>query len=181
MPAMPKIQAKKVFSVKSKDEGETLIENRGFGDKEPEVRMMNLMMVEGSGYEGMDMTNMSQADMKTEGMKSANTQSTHSGHAMAIRAQEPDIAIELTKFPPTPKVGANFYEFTLAPKTKATAEVYMTSMDMGTETVNSQPDGKGNFSATADLGMSGNWRLRVQIRAPDLKLHEATIKMLTPF
>ena len=56
MPQMPRIEPKKVFVVPSQDAGEALLEDRGFGEEEDQVRMMNLMMVEGSGFEGMDMT-----------------------------------------------------------------------------------------------------------------------------
>ena len=54
-------------------------------------------------------------------------------------------------------------------------------MDMGTETVNLQPDGKGHFSATGDLLMGGDWQVRVQLRTRDNKLHEAIVKLLTPY
>ncbi|MBO0795737.1 MAG: FixH family protein, partial [Ktedonobacteraceae bacterium] len=49
----------------------------------------------------------------------------------------------------------------------------MLDMDMGTDTINLQPDGKGNFSASGDLAMAGHWQLRIQVRTPDNKLHEA--------
>jgi len=54
-------------------------------------------------------------------------------------------------------------------------------MEMGTDTVNLQPDGKGHFSATGDLVMGGNFQLRIQIRTPDNTLHEATVKEPVPF
>ncbi len=54
----------------------------------------------------------------------------------------------------------------------------MLDMDMGTTPINLQADGKGNFSASGDLDMGGNWGLRVQIRAPNLKLHEANVKIV---
>ncbi len=57
----------------------------------------------------------------------------------------------------------------------------MLDMDMGTDAVNLQADGKGHFSATGDLEMGGNWGLRVRIRTPDLKLHEGSVKMVTPY
>ncbi|HZR44477.1 MAG TPA: FixH family protein, partial [Ktedonobacteraceae bacterium] len=57
----------------------------------------------------------------------------------------------------------------------------MLDMDMGTDTVNLQPDGKGNFKANGDLSMGGNWQLRIEVRTPDFKLHEATVKLFTPF
>jgi copper transport protein len=57
----------------------------------------------------------------------------------------------------------------------------MLDMDMGTDTVNLLPDGKGHFSASGDLSMAGNWQIRVQIRTPDNTLHEAKVKLFTPF
>ena len=56
----------------------------------------------------------------------------------------------------------------------------MLDMDMGTDTVNLQPDGKGHFSARGDLSMGGYWQVRVEIRTLDATLHEATIKFFTP-
>ena len=53
-------------------------------------------------------------------------------------------------------------------------------MDMGTDSVTLQPDGKGHFSATGDLVMGGHWQIRIQIRTLDNKLHEATVKLSTP-
>ncbi len=57
----------------------------------------------------------------------------------------------------------------------------MLDMDMGTNTLNLLPDGKGHFSGTGDLAMPGDWQIRVQIRTPDATLHEASVKLLTPF
>ncbi len=70
-----------------------------------------------------------------------------------------------------------------APATNIGVSLYTTmlDMDMGTDTVNLQPDGKGYFSATGDLAMAGDWQIRIQIRTPDATLHEASVKLLTPF
>ena len=57
----------------------------------------------------------------------------------------------------------------------------MLDMDMGTDTVNLLPDGKGHFSGSGDLSMPGNWEIRIQIRTPDATLHEARVKLVTPF
>ncbi len=57
----------------------------------------------------------------------------------------------------------------------------MLDMDMGTDTVKLQPDGKGNFSSSGDLSMGGHWQIRIQIRTPDNTLHEASVKFFTPF
>jgi copper transport protein len=54
-------------------------------------------------------------------------------------------------------------------------------MEMGTDTVNLQPDGKGHFSATGDLVMGGHWQIRIQIRTPQNTLHEARVTFVTPF
>ena len=72
---------------------------------------------------------------------------------------------------------------THAPTTNVGVSLYTTmlDMDMGTDTVNLLPDGKGHFSAPGDLGMGGNWQIRIQVRAPDNTLHETTIKIFTPF
>ncbi len=69
------------------------------------------------------------------------------------------------------------------PTTNIGVSLYTTMLDMnmGTDTVNLQPDGKGNFSAPGDLTMSGNWGIRIQIRTPDNTLHEANIQLYTPF
>jgi nitrogen fixation protein FixH len=56
----------------------------------------------------------------------------------------------------------------------------MLDMDMGTDTVNLQPDGKGSFTARGDLSMPGNWQIRIQIRTPENTLHEAKVKLFTP-
>ncbi len=57
----------------------------------------------------------------------------------------------------------------------------MLDMDMGTNTLNLLPDGKGHFSGTGDLDMPGNWEIRIQIRTPGATLHEASVKLVTPF
>ncbi|HYT36573.1 MAG TPA: copper resistance protein CopC [Ktedonobacteraceae bacterium] len=70
-----------------------------------------------------------------------------------------------------------------APATNIGISLYTTmlDMDMGTDTVNLLPDGKGHFSGSGDLSMPGNWQIRIQIRTPDATLHEASVKLVTPF
>ena len=70
-----------------------------------------------------------------------------------------------------------------APVTNVGVSLYTTilDMDMGTDSVNLQPDGKGHFSGTGDLVMGGNWQIRIQVRTPNNTLHETTIKMVTAF
>ncbi len=100
-----------------------------------------------------------------------------------LKTSDKLFTIKLTVSPDT--AGPNTFTVTVfdshgARATNVGVSIYTTmlDMDMGTTPVNLQPDGKGNFSAPGDLDMSGNWGLRVQIRAPDLNLHEATVKMV---
>lgn len=53
MPSMPILKPKRVFTV---DDPDKLQAQAGFAKDAKEVGMMNLMMVEGSGMEGMDMS-----------------------------------------------------------------------------------------------------------------------------
>ncbi len=57
----------------------------------------------------------------------------------------------------------------------------MLDMDMGTNRITLQPDGKGHLSAQGVLSMGGNWQIRILIRTPDGTLHIATVKFFTPF
>ena len=54
-------------------------------------------------------------------------------------------------------------------------------MDMGTDSLDLLPDGKGSFSGSGDLVMGGNWSIRVQVRTPDNQLHAANFVVYTPF
>lgn len=170
MPGMPIQKFKKEYTVKTKEEGEALREDWGYGDKEPEVRMMNLMMVEGSGYEGMDMGSMNMSDMKF-----ADAHSGHGAHAGPVTAADSTQevtkkSIEIAKGPATPKVGANLYQFSIldpntskpASKAKITAEVYMTSMDMGTETPKVKEVKSGLYEVKANFSMAGPWAIKIK-------------------
>lgn len=57
----------------------------------------------------------------------------------------------------------------------------MLDMDMGTDIISLPPDGKGHFSGGGDLSMAGNWQISIQIRTTDHSLHEAIVKIVTPF
>ena len=69
------------------------------------------------------------------------------------------------------------------PTTNVGVSLYTTmlDMDMGTDTVNLLPDGKGHFSASGDLSMGGNYQIRIQIRTPSNTLHEAKVQFYVPF
>ena len=52
----------------------------------------------------------------------------------------------------------------------------MLTMDMGTDNIPMQSDGKGHFTAIGLLTMSGRWEIRVAVRTPDNVLHEAKVQ-----
>ena len=162
MKQMPKITPKKIYTVKSKANGEDILDSRGFGDKEPEVRMMNLMMVEGSGVEGMDMS------------------AGHS-HTMQVAANEnatkgPETGSSKYEYKATiksgvAKVGANVVNISIRdlkanePKKglKPKAQVYMTSMDMGTDEPRVRETSPGNYQLTATFSMKGPWAVKLML------------------
>jgi uncharacterized membrane protein len=57
----------------------------------------------------------------------------------------------------------------------------MLDMDMGTDSLNLQPDTQGNFSGSGDFSMGGNWGIQVQVRTLDNTLHKASFKVYAPF
>lgn len=160
MPSMPKIQEKQVHVVK---QGDDFDEQKGFGDQESMTRMMNLMMVEGSGYEGMDM----------EGMKLADNNSP-SGHSMAgmghsdTNSTTSDFPYEIEAKPKAdPKVGTNVIEFTIKERQKEAkglklkSQVFMASMDMGTEEPAVKEVSPGKYQVKAPFTMKGPWAVKL--------------------
>ena len=87
------------------------------------------------------------------------------------------------------RFGANVFTVTVTDSSTGNIDTSVTvyisttmlDMDMGTDLVSLSPDGKGHFSGTGDLSMSGNWQIGIQIRTPDHTLHEATATIVTPF
>jgi copper transport protein len=53
----------------------------------------------------------------------------------------------------------------------------MLDMDMGTDTFDLQPNGKGQYSAQDDLGMNGNWQVDIDLQTSDHTLHKATVPL----
>jgi hypothetical protein len=171
MHGMPKITPKKTYSVTTDEEGEALLEQRGYGDEEPMVRMMNLMMVGGSGYEGMDMSEMKVA---SDGSAPRGAHGTHSGHgappapeARAGQGASYDFTVKIT--PEPPKVGTNLVEVNIQTKDGAKparglrikAQVYMTNMDMGTEEPKVKEAAPGRYQVQAVFSMNGPWALKL--------------------
>jgi hypothetical protein len=160
MSEMPILKPKSSYTVPSKDAGEALLEQRGYGDKEPEVKMMNLMMVRGSGFEGMDMDQMKMADAKSPA-------TNHSMGSITAGTNDAE-TIELTVPSAAGKVGPNIYEFSVKDKNgkalkglKIKTQVYMLSMDMGTESPKVKETKPGVYQTKANFSMGGPWALKI--------------------
>jgi hypothetical protein len=105
----------------------------------------------------------------------------------SVRTTDNKFTVQLNVNPN--RFGTNIFTVTVIdnsthkPTTDVGVSLYTTmlDMDMGTDTVNLRPDGKGHFSSPGDLSMSGHWGIRIQIRTPDDTLHEATVHLFTPF
>jgi hypothetical protein len=153
MPRMPKIAPKKIFPIESTEQGNTLLEQRGFGDQEPAVRMMNLMMVGGSRYEGMS-------------MEQSSASSTSPAPA---EGQTATYDIQSLIHPEPPHVGANILDIDVHVKNggaparglKITAHVYMTSMNMGTEELSLRAVSPGKYQAKVSFSMAGVWAVKI--------------------
>jgi hypothetical protein len=183
-PNMPKIQPKKTFSVQNADAGEDLQAERGFGEQEPMVRMMNLMMVEGSGMEGMDMGSMkmtasNEAPPKHSSIPGMNMGSEKKSMAEPEKSEEKSgtFTYEIKAAPEAAKVGTNTLEISilnagkpakgLAPK----AKVYMTSMDMGTEEPKVKEVSPGKYRVKVAFAMKGPWAVKLTTKGEEKEFH----------
>lgn len=71
----------------------------------------------------------------------------------------------------------NISSGTSTPGLQARLTTMMLDMDMGTDQVDLQPDGSGRYSAQGTLSMAGHWDIRILLRTPDGRLHQAAIKV----
>ena len=67
-----------------------------------------------------------------------------------------------------------------APTMQTQLSTTMLDMDMGTDQVDLQPNGHGQYSAQGTLSMGGHWEFRILLRTPDATLHEASVELDTP-
>jgi hypothetical protein len=174
MANMPTIQPKKSYAVSSSEAGEELQAQRGFGEQEPMVRMMNLMMVEGSGMEGMDMGSMKMAANDTgqrpdpSSMAGMNMSGGKDSAPKVTNSQNPDsLKYEMKATPEKPKVGTNTIDISILDSGKPAkgllpkAKVYMTSMDMGTEEPKVKEVSPGKYRVKVAFAMKGPWAVKL--------------------
>ena len=142
-----------------------LVGQSGFGDNEASVKMMNLMMVEGSGMEGMDMSGSSKTVQLAENEAKIAPQHTAPPSFMNLAA---GFEIGATPSAP-PKMGANSISFAISNSItkeavkgiKVKARVFMTSMDMGTEEPAVQESKPGVYTVNANFSMKGPWSVKL--------------------
>jgi hypothetical protein len=177
MASMPKIVEKKTRTVETDDAVDS---EKGFGAEAPMVRMMNLMMVEGSGMEGMKMGNMkgsnseSSKNSSMEGMNmtlasAGETAPTSQSATQANAASQSEYLVEAKSSVSPPKAGLTVINVKVSDKAtkkaisgiKLKAQVYMTSMDMGTEEPEVTDSGSGTYKLKAPFAMKGPWALKI--------------------
>ena len=167
MPGMPVLAPSRSYTVPTREAGEELQSKRGFGDKELEIRMMNLMMVGGSGVEGMDMSG---------GGKSIPPKASRSAESRGKFSLE-------TKLASGPSaVGMNVLEFSVtelatgkpAAHLAIKVEVAMETMDMGTESPIVREISPGKYLVTVSFTMKGPWAVRLSL--PGCQLETLTFQ-----
>lgn len=125
----------------------------------------------------------------TSSASTPHQQSPATAPAYTTSATTSDNAFAVTLSVNPNHFGINLFTVTVYDKSSGkqdtnvgvTLATTMLDMDMGTNTVKLQPDGKGHFSASGQLAMAGHYEFRVLVRATDGALHEAKILLYTPF
>jgi hypothetical protein len=190
MPQMPQAKATRTYTIQSAEQGEDLQDQRGYGDQESMVRMMNLMMVEGSGYEGMDMSGMAMPSQPAVAPKAPPPASDMRGTAIAEKpsaAASPSAAatasvpspyrFEAKMTPAPPKVGTNVLVVSIrtqrgqpAKNLKIRAQVYATDMDMGVEEPRVKEISPGVYQVKASFSMPGAWAVKLLLPGEEAKV-----------
>ncbi len=165
MPSMPKLEPKKITTVQGNEDFES---QKGFGDQAPMVQMMNLMMVEGSGMEGMSM------DMPVKAAAVQAEPKDYQEHDKASSHGEKQPTDSLYEFQTknlsgTTSVGVNSIEISITDVKskkpvkglKLKAQVFMTSMDMGTEEPEIKEMSPGKYQVKAPFAMKGPWAIKL--------------------
>lgn len=156
----PQLREKATYAWTGNEEWDT---RTGFGKLEPMVRMMILMMVGGSGMEGMKMTPMdmvfNEANFTETGDQPMKEMSMSSSKELKVEAtlEKPgvgdnDVSVTILTPDGRPVEGA-----------KIIAAVAMTSMDMGTTHPVVKDIGKGKYGLKANFSMMGPWRLTLAV------------------
>ena len=161
----PQLKEKSSYVWTGKEDWDT---RTHFGKLEPMVRMMTLMMVGGSGMEGMKMAPMDMvfnaANFTEGGDDPMKDMPGMNSSALKVAATLPkpgvgdnDVSVNILTPDGKPVIGA-----------KITTSIAMTSMDMGTTHPAVKELGKGKYAVKANFSMGGPWRLTLIVTAPGL-------------
>jgi hypothetical protein len=127
----------------------------GFGDSTAAMRMMTLMMVAGSGMEGMASMNLA-------------AHATMAGHSAATSSSTDDCNVVVTPVDSNPVVGANELKFQVfdgvgAPlhTLKLRATVEMATMNMGVTHPAIVETAPGTYSVSPVFSMQGDWKVAI--------------------
>ncbi len=127
----------------------------GFGESTAAVRMMTLMMVAGSGMEGMASMNMA-------------TDATMTGHSTATASPTDECNVVVTPVEATPVVGTNdlkvqVFDGAGAPfhALKLRATVEMATMNMGVTHPAVLETAPGTYSISPAFSMQGDWKVAI--------------------
>ena len=175
MPSMPKLQPKKIMTVQGNEDFES---QKGFGDQAPMVKMMNLMMVEGSGMEGMTMDMSNDKSMNMSIAEGGHNEPKQSNKKISKSEKVPDDSsydFVVKNLSGPAKIGVNKIEVSITDlKTKKPvkglmlkSQVFMTSMNMGTEEPEVKESSPGKYQVNAPFAMKGPWAVKLIL--PDNK------------
>ncbi len=166
--SMPQLKEKTSYDWTETMEWDT---RTGFGKLDPMVRMMILMMVGGSGMEGMKMAPM---EMKFDAANFVESADQPMKDMQGMEMGDKALKVEAKLDKAT--VGNNNVTVTISSpdgkpveKAKIKAAIAMTSMDMGTMHPVVKELGKGKYVLTANFSMGGPWRLTLIVTAPNTK------------
>ncbi|MBI1332108.1 MAG: hypothetical protein GC165_04425 [Armatimonadetes bacterium] len=164
--SMPQLKEKSSYEWTGNEDWDT---RTGFGKLEPMVKMMILMMVSGSGMEGMKMLPMDMVfnaenfseggDSPMKDMPMANSKALKV-EAKIEKAGIGDNNVSITINTPDGKAVTG---------AKITTAVAMTNMDMGTTHPAVKDLGKGKYAVKATFSMRGPWRLTLIVSATGMQ------------
>lgn len=164
MASMPLLKEKTTYTVKGDEDWEV---RTGFGRLEPMVRMMILMMVGGSGMEGMKMAPMKMIFDDANFTESSETPMQNMPNMPGKSSESMQVEAKLER----PKVGDNSVVITITgpggkpiEKAKLLASVGMTNMDMGTTHPAVKALGRGKYALKANFSMAGPWRISLSVQ-----------------
>jgi nitrogen fixation protein FixH len=157
---MPMAKKKRIYTVTGEEDFEAV---SGFGANDSMAGMMNLMMVEGSGIENMEM-----APMKAQETDSVALENVTDKKALERKSISQNLSMKVVVEPKKPIMGTNKLNIRVTDQNgkpmmglKLKAIVAMASMDMGTTTPKVRELESGNYEVETRFLMQGPWRVTI--------------------